>query len=75
MRETGRGSNVLGNPLAAMAYLLSVIATQPRAAAIVAGELVTTGTITAAYPIRAGETWSTVFDGIALPGLTVEFGD
>jgi hypothetical protein len=26
-----------------------------------------------AHPIRAGETWSTVLDGIALPGIAVTF--
>ena len=66
--ETGRGANVLGSPLAALAHLVSVLADWPGEA-LRAGEIVTTGTLTAAYPIRAGETWTTRIGGIALPGL------
>jgi 2-keto-4-pentenoate hydratase len=73
VREVGCGSNVLGSPLAAAAHLIAVLAKQPQAKALQAGELVTTGTLTVALPIRAGETWSTVLDGIALPGISVAF--
>ena len=73
VRDTGRGSNVLGSPLAAAGHLISVLAKQPQAKPLQAGELVTTGTLTGALPIRAGETWSTVLDGIALPGISVAF--
>jgi len=73
--EVGRGSNVLGSPLLAVAHLVSVLAKQPDYAPLKAGELVTTGTITAAYDIRPGETWRSDLRGIALPGLTVEFVD
>jgi 2-oxo-3-hexenedioate decarboxylase len=71
--ETGRGSNVLGSPLAAMAHLLSVLARQPGCPPVQAGDIVTTGTITKAYSIQPGQTWRTEVQGIGLPGLTVEF--
>ncbi len=71
--ETGRGSNVLGSPLAAIAHLLSVLAKQPNYLHLQAGEVVTTGTITTAQPVRAGETWRSELQGIAFPGLTVAF--
>jgi 2-oxo-3-hexenedioate decarboxylase len=73
VRDTGRGSNVLGSPLAAAGHLIALLAKQPQAKPLQAGELVTTGTLTGALPIRAGETWSTVLDGIALPGISVAF--
>ena len=73
LRETGRGSNVLGSPLAAVAHLIEVLAQQPQSRPLQAGEMVTTGTVTAALPVRAGETWSTALDGIALPGLSLAF--
>lgn len=73
VRDTGTGSNVLGSPLAAIAHLIAVLARQPQYKALQAGEIVTTGTITSALPVRAGETWSTALEGIALPGLRVEF--
>ncbi len=72
-RAIGSGSNVLGSPLAAMNHLLAVLSKHPGAAPIVAGDLVTTGTLTAAQPIRVGETWHTAFSGIDMPGLKVSF--
>ncbi|KRC84581.1 2-hydroxyhexa-2,4-dienoate hydratase [compost metagenome] len=74
-RETGGGANVLGSPLAAMAHLLGVLADRPADEAFQAGELVTTGTLTRAYPVHAGQTWSTALDGIGLPGLRIAFED
>jgi len=71
--ESGKGSNVLGSPLAAIAHLSSVLARQPHYAPLQAGEIVTTGTITTAHSIRADETWRSEVQGIALPGLTVAF--
>ena len=72
VRDRGRGANALDSPLAAVAHLISVLAAQ-GAPAIQAGELVTTGTLTQAPLIHAGETWSTTLDGIDLPGLRVTF--
>jgi 2-oxo-3-hexenedioate decarboxylase len=70
---TGRGFNVLGNPLAAVAHLLSVLSKQPGYAPLRAGEIVTTGTIVTAQSVRAGETWRSELQGVSLPGLRVEF--
>lgn len=73
LRDRGRGANVLDSPVLALAHLIEVLSTQVGAQPIQAGELVTTGTLTAALPIRAGETWSTTIGGIDLPGLSVAF--
>lgn len=73
VRESGRGANVLGSPLAALAHLVAVLSRQPDFRPLQADEIVTTGTITAAQPVRIGEVWNTELEGIALPGLTVEF--
>lgn len=73
VKEVGRGSNVLGSPLAALAHLVSVLASRPESEPLRAGEIVTTGTLTAAYPVDAGEVWQTEMRGIALPGLKVAF--
>jgi len=70
--EAGRGSNVLGSPLAAVGHLIAVLAKQPQYAPLQAGELVSTGTLTTALSIHAGETWRTDLRGIALPGLSVK---
>jgi 2-keto-4-pentenoate hydratase len=42
-------------------------------APLAAGEIVSTGTLTDAYPVERGQTWTTAFSGVALPGLTVSF--
>ena len=73
VREVGRGSNVLGSPLAAVARLIAVLAKQPQYMPLLANEMVTTGTITAAPSVRAGETWRTELENIALASLSVEF--
>ena len=71
VRERGQGANALGSPLLAVAHLIAAMAKQTHALPLQAGELVTTGTLTAAPPIEAGQTWSTVLDGIALHGIRV----
>ena len=73
VQDQGQGSNALGNPLRAIAHLINVIAKQPQANPLQAGELVTTGTLTAALPIQAGQIWVTSLHGIALPGISVSF--
>jgi len=52
-----------------------------RAAGVVAlalraaGEIITTGTLTAAMPVRAGERCASGYDGIALAGIALAFVD
>jgi 2-oxo-3-hexenedioate decarboxylase len=70
VEATGGGANVLDSPLLALAHLNEVLARQ-GATPVQAGEIVTTGTLTAAPSIATGETWSTVLDGIELPGISL----
>jgi 2-keto-4-pentenoate hydratase len=69
----GGGANVLDTPLLAFAHLAERLATQARFAPVQAGEIVTTGTLTAALPVSPGQRWTTVLDGIDLPGLSITF--
>ena len=55
--ERGRGSNVLGSPALALRHLAEVLAGQAHAAPLRAGEIVTTGTLTDAWPVTAGTRW------------------
>jgi 2-oxo-3-hexenedioate decarboxylase len=71
--ERGAGKNVLGSPLLAMGHLVELLASQPEAPPLAAGEIVSTGTLTDAHPVSAGETWHTRISGIPLGGLTVAF--
>jgi len=75
VRETGKGANALGSPLAAMAHLIAVIAKQPIRRPIQADEIVTTGTLTAAFPVSAGEGWKMELEGIALRNVSLQFTD
>lgn len=73
LMETGKGANVLGNPLLAVVHLMQVLASQLPHQPLQANEIVTTGTVTSAYSVQAGQTWQSVLEGIALPGLSVAF--
>ena len=68
--ERGGGRNVLGaGPLAALGHLVDVLANDSVGPPLAAGEIVTTGTLTDALPVAAGEVWSMRLAGLSLPGL------
>ena len=66
--DRGTGANALGHPALALAFLADILMRQPQFEPLAAGEIITTGTLTAAMPIRPGETWSSRYEG--LPGVT-----
>jgi 2-oxo-3-hexenedioate decarboxylase len=68
----GKGAFVLGSPLLALKYLCDLLARQ-GGEPLSAGEIVTTGTLTAALPVRPGQTWTVGIEGIDLrtPSLTL----
>jgi 2-oxo-3-hexenedioate decarboxylase len=71
--DRGIGANVLDSPLKALGHLVTLLSKQAGAPALEAGELVTTGVITDAHPVKPGETWRTRLEGLPLRGLTIEF--
>jgi 2-oxo-3-hexenedioate decarboxylase len=71
--DHGQASNVLGGPVSALRHLVEVLANDPVNPPLAAGEIVTTGTLTRAFPIAPGETWATKLTGIPLEGLTIRF--
>lgn len=73
LRAAGFFNDEADSPLHALWHLHQLLKTQPQFAQLSAGEIITTGTWTDAYPIEAGQTWITAFSGVALPGLTVSF--
>jgi 2-oxo-3-hexenedioate decarboxylase len=70
--DTGRGSNVLGGPLSALRHLVELLARDPDNPPLGAGEIITTGTLTRAFPVKPGETWSTIMAGIPLAGIRLQ---
>jgi 2-oxo-3-hexenedioate decarboxylase len=71
--DQGTGANVLDSPLLSLAFLVEILAQQKESPPLQAGEIVSTGTLTDAHPVQAGETWSTDLHGFALRGLTLDF--
>ncbi len=73
LQAAGFGSDVLDSPVHALWHAHQLLATQPQFAPLAAGEIISTGTWTDAYPIKPGQTWTSAFSGVLLPGLTVSF--
>lgn len=66
--DRGVGANALGHPASALAHLADVLSRQPAFEPLAAGEIITTGTLTAALPMRPGEEWVSRYEG--LPGVS-----
>ena len=69
--DRGVGANVLDSPALALAHLARVLAAPPAAAPLAAGEFVTTGTVTDAWPVLPGQVWSSDYGALGVPGLEV----
>ena len=50
-----------------------MLAADPVNPPLAAGEIVTTGTLTRAFPVAAGEEWTTPLTGIPLEGARLGF--
>jgi 2-oxo-3-hexenedioate decarboxylase len=74
-REIDRGSaaTVLGGPLSALRHFVRGLSECPLPIGLRAGDLVTTGTVTRAFPVQPGERWSTQVVGLPLPGMHLLF--
>ena len=71
--DQGTGANVLDSPLLSLAFLVEILAGQKDAPPLAAGEIISTGTLTDAHPVQAGETWSTDLHGFAARGMEITF--
>ena len=71
--DQGIGANVLDSPLLSLAFLVEILAEQKESPPLEAGEIVSTGTLTDAHPVQAGERWSTDLHGFAARGLEIDF--
>jgi 2-oxo-3-hexenedioate decarboxylase len=69
--DEGSGRNSLKSPALCVAELAAAIARRPAATPLGAGEIVSTGTLTAAHPIAAGDTWRVEVSGLELGSLTL----
>ena len=71
--DRGVGANVLGSPAHALVHLARLLADQPQAPKLAAGEIITTGTVTDAWPVAAGEVWSSDYGTLGIKGLALSF--
>jgi 2-oxo-3-hexenedioate decarboxylase len=71
--DHGPAANVLDGPLFALRHLVETLAQDPHNPPLAAGEIVTTGTLTRAFPVAAGEVWTTELRGIPLEGARIRF--
>jgi 2-oxo-3-hexenedioate decarboxylase len=73
MIDRGSAANVMEGPVSALRYLAALLAGDADNPPLAAGEIVTTGTLTRAMPVKAGETWTTALRGIPLDGISLRF--
>jgi 2-oxo-3-hexenedioate decarboxylase len=71
--DHGVAANVLDGPLFALRHLAETLAQDRLSPPLSAGEIVTTGTLTRAFPVAAGEEWTTKLTGVPLEGARIRF--
>ena len=71
--DTGGGANVLGGPLTPLRHLVEMLTDDPHNPPLAAGEIVTTGTLTRAFPVAPGERWTTAIEGLPIKGIEIVF--
>ncbi len=71
--DHGVATNVLDGPLFALRHLAETLAQDPLNPPLASGEIVTTGTLTRAFPVAAGEERSTKLTGVPLESARIRF--
>jgi 2-oxo-3-hexenedioate decarboxylase len=71
LMDSGHALNVLEGPLSTIRYVMDLLAGDADNPPLAAGEIVSTGTLTRALPVKPGETWTTRLKGIALEGVSL----
>jgi 2-oxo-3-hexenedioate decarboxylase len=74
LSQRGGGALVLGSPLLALRHLVQVLADDPNNPPLQVGEIISTGTLTLAMPVAAGQRWTTKVTGIPLEDITLDVG-
>jgi 2-oxo-3-hexenedioate decarboxylase len=69
--EEGSGKNSLRSPAVCLAELSAAIAKRFPSHPLRAGEIVSSGTLTAGHLINRGDVWAAEVEGISLPSLTL----
>jgi 2-keto-4-pentenoate hydratase len=73
LSQRGSGALVLDSPLLAFRSLIELLANDTYNPPLRAGEIVSTGTLTLAMPVSAGESWTAKVSGIPLEDIALGF--
>jgi 2-oxo-3-hexenedioate decarboxylase len=78
LKDEGTGANVLDGPLQALLHFVNEIRAIPGAPSLQPGDIITTGTLTDAWPVAPGQTWHSALEASGpvagqLTGLSVCF--
>ncbi|MFM8766914.1 MAG: 2-keto-4-pentenoate hydratase [Rubrivivax sp.] len=71
-RDTGQGTVVLDGPLHALRHWLQALAQHTPHWRVEPGQVVTTGTLTDAWPLQPGQRWHTVLSDPRLTALSLD---
>jgi 2-keto-4-pentenoate hydratase len=69
--EEGSGKNSLKSPALCLAELAAAIVRRSPSEPLGAGEIISSGTLTAGHPTDEGDVWTAEVVGISLPALTL----
>lgn len=73
LSQRGSGALVLDSPLLALRSLVEMLANDTHNPPLRAGEIISTGTLTLAMPVSAGESWTAKVSGIPLEDIALRF--
>jgi 2-keto-4-pentenoate hydratase len=71
--DSGGGAAVLDSPLLALRHLVGMLADDPHNPPLAENEIISTGTLTKAMPVKPGETWRTEVADIPLSPVSLRF--
>lgn len=73
LSQQGSGALVLDSPLHALRHLAELTERDAHNPQLAAGEIISTGTLTLAMPVAAGQRWTTKVAGIPLEAINLRF--
>jgi len=73
LSQRGEGALVLDSPLQALRHLAELTERDPHNPPLSAGDIISTGTLTLAMPVAAGQRWTTKVVGIPLEDINLGF--
>jgi 2-oxo-3-hexenedioate decarboxylase len=73
LSQRGGGALVLDSPLQALRHLAELTENDPHNPPLSAGDIISTGTLTLAMPVAAGQRWTAKVSGIPLEDINIGF--